>query len=406
MTRKKVIEETADTPDDLRRELEEVRRLQAELREQLRADLNDQEFQELSNARALESVQALREELRSEARVEKLAADLEETRHNWRQSAQAATAVVARLEGRVEEVAARLRDGVATPEMLDGLRSELAGHEAITELRLALERVETRLEAAEANAGLQQELAALQERLDAGQVRTQALEERLAQTQEALESLRGRLEAQQEEGTPTERLDRMEKEVRRQAERLDEELDAVFEQNRQRVGEMTESLNSGLAGLEEAMARMHQLEEETARERAETSALLDTTFQRMEALTGHVERLEDNLPAADLRDLQTRLEWLESLPRPADPGPAGPGEDPDEGVSVRDSALVASVSPREQDLLQQVRDLETRLLEPSMEALAEARVLRAECERLAEGLMSLSQHVTRQMEAFWQRLEG
>ena len=167
-----------------------------------------------------------------------------------------------------------------------------------------------------------------------------------------------RLEALEAQGSQ-DRLARLEKELRSQAVRLDEELAAVFEPNRVRVGEMTGTFDERMATLEEAADRVRELEDATIRSRAETGQVLHAAFERMEALTGKLSRFEDQLQSgagacgsgrpSELRGAVTHLRaactsWrpaLASGPSDAEsrqiiPDSFSAGEDPEEGLASAD----------------------------------------------------------------------
>ncbi len=237
------------------------------------------------------------------------------------------------------------------------------------------------------------------------------------------------------------RLDRVEGEMRRHAERLDEELEAVFEQNRLRVAEMTNAFDERMALLENAADRVRELEEATLRSRAETGHVLQAAFERMEALTGKMGQLEDQVSAAprseepellhELRGvvthLESRMHFLEASPRhlvPATLEPArtfssgtGTEEDPQEGLAPADlhglpvqltAGLVPPPGVDRQDLEvldQKIQDVELRLVEQVLEALTESRLLREEYERIAHHLSELSENLNQHFGAIWDRLE-
>ncbi len=237
------------------------------------------------------------------------------------------------------------------------------------------------------------------------------------------------------------RLDRVEGEMRRHAERLDEELEAVFEQNRLRVAEMTNAFDERMALLENAADRVRELEEATLRSRAETGHVLQAAFERMEALTGKMGQLEDQVSAVpppqdpeilhELRGvvthLESRMHFLEATPRhlvPATLEPArtfspgsGTEEDPQEGLApaelhglpVQMSGGLApppGVAPQDLELLEQkIQDVELRVVEQALEALTESRLLREEYERIAHHLSELSENLNQHFGAIWDRLE-
>jgi len=237
------------------------------------------------------------------------------------------------------------------------------------------------------------------------------------------------------------RLDRVEGEMRRHAERLDEELEAVFEQNRLRVAEMTNAFDGRMALLENAADRVRELEEATLRSRAETGHVLQAAFERMEALTGKMGQLEDQVSAVpppqdpeilhELRGvvthLESRMHFLEATPRhlvPATLEPArtfspgsGTEEDPQEGLApaelhglpVQMSGGLApppGVAPQDLELLEQkIQDVELRVVEQALEALTESRLLREEYERIAHHLSELSENLNQHFGAIWDRLE-
>ncbi len=250
-----------------------------------------------------------------------------------------------------------------------------------------------------------------------------------------------RLDALEAQGTEG-RLVRLEKDVRSYAERLDEELAAVFEQNRLRVAEMTDTFHERMATLEEAAERVRELEEATTRSRAETGHVLHAAFERMESLTGKLGRLEDKLSSApsapateDLHELrgavthlENRMHFLEASPRhlvPAAPKSRqitysdsfSAGEDPEEGLAPADIRglsygpsgqvlpIPGALGPSAANLEKMVQDVELRLAEQSLEALAESRLLREEYERIRTHLSDLSENLNQHFEAIWDRLE-
>ena len=252
--------------------------------------------------------------------------------------------------------------------------------------------------------------------------------------------LQERIQALEAQGLAA-RLDRVEGEMRRHAERLDEELEAVFEQNRLRVAEMTNAFDERMALLENAADRVRELEEATLRSRAETGHVLQAAFERMEALTGKMGQLEDQVSAApppqdpellhELRGvvthLESRMHFLEASPRhlvPATLEPArtfssgsGTEEDPQEGLApaelhglpVQMSGGLApppGVAPQDLELLEQkIQDVELRVVEQALEALTESRLLREEYERIAHHLSELSENLNQHFGAIWDRLE-
>ena len=252
--------------------------------------------------------------------------------------------------------------------------------------------------------------------------------------------LQERIQALEAQGLAA-RLDRVEGEMRRHAERLDEELEAVFEQNRLRVAEMTNAFDERMALLENAADRVRELEEATLRSRAETGHVLQAAFERMEALTGKMGQLEDQVSAApppqdpellhELRGvvthLESRMHFLEASPRhlvPATLEPArtfssgsGTEEDPQEGLApaelhglpVQMSGGLApppGVASQDLELLEQkIQDVELRLVEQALEALTESRLLREEYERIAHHLSELSENLNQHFGAIWDRLE-
>lgn len=252
--------------------------------------------------------------------------------------------------------------------------------------------------------------------------------------------LQERIQALEAQGLAA-RLDRVEGEMRRHAERLDEELEAVFEQNRLRVAEMTNAFDERMALLENAADRVRELEEATLRSRAETGHVLQAAFERMEALTGKMGQLEDQVSAApppqdpellhELRGvvthLESRMHFLEASPRhlvPATLEPArtfssgsGTEEDPQEGLApaelhglpVQMSGGLApppGVASQDLELLdQKIQDVELRLVEQALEALTESRLLREEYERIAHHLSELSENLNQHFGAIWDRLE-
>lgn len=222
------------------------------------------------------------------------------------------------------------------------------------------------------------------------------------------------------------RLDRMEREFRQQSDRLDEELEAVFEQNRLRVGELTAAFDERMESLEAAAARVRELEESTIRSRAETGQVLQAAFERLETLTGQLGRLEDQVvtPLPEVPEiqalkgsldiLQERLQFLESRPQPQpmDPEamPRTESVHPEEGLSTPEAAMAPpdDLALRTQlfDVVERmVRDLELKVMEQSLEALTESHLLREECERLAADLSVLSERLGRQFAAIWGRLQ-
>ncbi len=252
--------------------------------------------------------------------------------------------------------------------------------------------------------------------------------------------LQERIQALEAQGLAA-RLDRVEGEMRRHAERLDEELEAVFEQNRLRVAEMTNAFDERMALLENAADRVRELEEATLRSRAETGHVLQAAFERMEALTGKMGQLEDQVSAApppqdpellhELRGvvthLESRMHFLEASPRhlvPATLEPArtfssgsGTEEDPQEGLApaelhglpVQMSGGLApppGVASQDLELLdQKIQDVELRVVEQALEALTESRLLREEYERIAHHLSELSENLNQHFGAIWDRLE-
>ncbi|NMA26902.1 MAG: hypothetical protein GX934_03990 [Burkholderiales bacterium] len=237
------------------------------------------------------------------------------------------------------------------------------------------------------------------------------------------------------------RLDRVESEIRRQAERMEEELEAVFEQNRLRVAEMTNTFDERMALLENAVDRVRELEETTLRSRAETGHVLQAAFDRMEALTSKLGQLEDQVSAASppqdsellhelhgvVTHLESRMHFLEAAPShlvPATPEPArtfssgsGTEEDPQKGLAPAElHGLSAQISggaipqpgvvPQDLEILEQkIQDVELRLVEQNLEALTESRLLREEYERIAYHLSDLSENLNQHFEAIWDRLE-
>lgn len=465
------------------RELAEVRALRRDLQEQIQLTHHLRETHLEHGARALERVQALTD------RVDRLVAESETSKRNWRQSSEAAAMVVGRLEARMNELAERL-DG-ATREMADlgsqlaGLEGSLPERLAALEGRVSAEGLADRVAALETRGsadGLAERLESLEahraaERLDALESGLpQAVEQRLSAVEELLHGegfeelmrpVEEKLEARHAElrsdleavdfsaltaplderlqvlaeeldrlrakGTGvdvsvlTPRLERLERDFRNQAERLDEELEALFEQNRLRVAEMTATFDERMELLETAAARVRELEEATTRSRTETGQVLQAAFERLETLTGQLGRLEDQvvqpLPEVpefhalkgSLEVLQERLQFLESrpLPQPMDPEamPRTEPVAPEEGLSAPEAAMVPPPDDLElrtrlfDTVERMIRELELRVVEQSMEALTESNLLRGECERLSADLAVMSERLGKQFAAIWGRLQ-
>jgi len=372
------------------------------------------------------------------------------------------TELSARLQA-LETLFPRLQDLEALPARLQSLETQVAPEATDRRLKRTLASLEERL-----NKTVTERLAGavrpLEERLEAVPAEVQEMVEgldltdllapvvtRLEAVAEDVKNLRrkttdarlvARLEALEAQGSQ-DRLARLEKELRSQAVRLDEELAAVFEQNRVRVGEMTGTFDERMATLEEAADRVRELEDATIRSRAETGQVLHAAFERMEALTGKLSRLEDQLSSApapavpeDLHELrgavthlESRMHFLEASPRhlaPATPKSRqisysdsfSAGEDPEEGLASADiqglsygpSGQVLSIpgaaEPAAAVLEKMVQEVELRLAEQSLEALAESRMLREEYERIRTHLSDLSENLNQHFEAIWDRLEG
>jgi hypothetical protein len=272
--------------------------------------------------------------------------------------------------------------------------------------------------------------------------RLDVLAEEVQQARHLAESsgLQERVQALEDQGLAA-RLDRGESEMRRQAERLEEELEAVFEQNRLRVAEMTNAFDERMVLLENAVDRVRELEETTLRSRAETGHVLQAAFDRMEGLTSKLGQLEDQVSAASppqdsellhelhgvVAHLESRMHSLETSPShlaPATPEPArtfssgsGTEEDPQKGLAPAElHGLSAQISggaipqpgvvPQDLEILEQkIQDVELRLVEQNLEALTESRLLREEYERIAYHLSDLSENLNQHFEAIWDRLE-
>lgn len=465
------------------RELAEVRALRRDLQEQIQLTHHLRETHLEHGARALERVQALTD------RVDRLMAESETSKRNWRQSSEAAAMVVGRLETRMDELAERMENaaqGVAeVRKQLGGLEEGLPERLAALESRVSAEGLADRVTALESRGsadGLTERLDSLEalrpaERLDALESGLpQAVEQRLSAVEELLHGegfeelmrpveeklearhaelradleavdfsalthpLEERLQLLAEElerlrakgpgvdaTVLTPRLERLERDFRNQGERLDEELEALFEQNRLRVAEMSTTFDERMESLETAAARVREVEEAASRSRIETGQVLQAAFERLEALTGQLGRLEDQvvqpLPEVpeihalkgSLEVLQERLQFLESrpLPQPMDPEamPRTEPVPPEEGLSTPEAAMAPPADDLElrtrlfDAVERMVRDLELRVVEQSLEALTESNLLRGECERLASDLAVLSERLGKQFAAIWGRLQ-
>ena len=141
---------------------------------------------------------------------------------------------------------------------------------------------------------------------------------------------------------------------------------------------MTGAFDERMAMLEAAADRVHQLEDLTGRGRAETGQVLQTAFDRLEVLAGRLGRMEQHV--------------------------LGP---PGSQASVPPPGLTPGLEGRVRNLEgveKKVRDLEVRVVEQSLEALTESRLLREEFERMSGHLAMMTENLNQHFAMIWERI--